>query len=1158
MSIIEQIEQLKATYDAEISRKDRTISAEIADVKEKIDRTKKTDFAADYRETYEASLGSLERIFTDIETVHRRTHGITFRIGDYIKTCRPSTIARGAVEDFFADLVRRCRGYIKNTSQGRKIEDDIPDLKLFAQCVVDLRYIAKNADKLLTESGIPQREKQAELTKLQGEKARLEEKREEMLRLENLGCYNALCKLREEAIAQAENAEKEMLGARTPGFDGSYQFLIGFSKKRVSREVTEFAKDVMGLSDVHLKGEPVYFHLRPERDTILVKAKQDYFSTLEFDDFMCNLYFSIVTRLQPKALRYCGIECDTMDAVVGEIADRIHDYDTSSLFANIVRKDHDISSHDNILSRLFDMCYENSQAQKKQKAQSIFEYNERFSDNPQKFVMFCVNNYPAGFNRASGDVIGTLRKVINAGAKGVISVVCEATDAEYTQNAPMFEAEELQADLLEFADDGSATYNGEPLTLAITTEDFNRNEYWDAVGQYLKSAESKTLESLLAAFKKPANPDYITIPIGVRDGDPYSLDIKKYSNNLFGMIIGTIGSGKSSFLHTFLLSAAYSNSPEDLEFYLADFKSGEGSAAFASYRREVGMENLYLPHIRYLLLKGKTECAMDLLGKMEAMRNQRDRQIKAVGAPNVEAYNRLPDVVEGRLPKIPTAIFVIDEYNAMLTGLHDEDGGNSVSNGSDIITTIVNKVKGLIGTLRSYGIGMLFSGQSVEKSMKNSQALGNMGLRISLLVNTDNELISLFDMDSYDAKKQMKLLAGYGDALIAVGKPDTYTYVRTAYSGKENGPQQMRLAKTIREKYHNPKYDTPEFAQVDAGREDAVSLSELAYLDPAYEGKEGEILLDMGVAGASGLRVPLVYSTADTATNYLAYSNWEKLQKVERNAMLAFAAYAKEQGIVGGEEKPITYLALPDYQQQCLDPYIAAHPALDSYIDRRENLTDMAIRIMELFEVYKSRKRDADRGVTRTFTPTFLVVHNIAWVNDSDAAWLPDFDAANAAAAQAGEQVKLTPQGEQFLAKLNAKRDAGQASQAEYDKTYQMICKNFRDVSASAGTKSLQRFTVADVREALGKLYARGSRYGIFVLAATENYAVVDQILLNQSEDKGTAVSKYSVFGSLDEKQTHKIDKNSSPACVYLSYTATKTRLCDYEQSPEFWQKLEA
>jgi hypothetical protein len=249
-------------------------------------------------------------------------------------------------------------------------------------------------------------------------------------------------------------------------------------------------------------------------------------------------------------------------------------------------------------------------------------------------------------------------------------------------------------------------------------------------------------------------------------------------------------------------------------------------------------------------------------------------------------------------------------------------------------------------------------------------------------------------------------------------------------------------------------------AQVDAGREDAVSLSELAYLDPAYEGKEGEILLDMGVAGASGLRVPLVYSTADTATNYLAYSNWEKLQKVERNAMLAFAAYAKEQGIVGGEEKPITYLALPDYQQQCLDPYIAAHPALDSYIDRRENLTDMAIRIMELFEVYKSRKRDADRGVTRTFTPTFLVVHNIAWVNDSDAAWLPDFDAANAAAAQAGEQVKLTPQGEQFLAKLNAKRDAGQASQAEYDKTYQMICKNFRDVSASAGTKSLQRFTI--------------------------------------------------------------------------------------------------
>ncbi len=1157
MKITEKIEQLRQRYVAETTQKERKILADIARVKADIDRTNKTDFAAEYRETYEASLQSLERIYTDIETVHRRTHGISFRIGDYIKTCRPQTIGHGKVEDVFATLVRNCRAHIKALSQGRKIEDDIPDLKAFAQCVVDLRYIAKNADKLLTDSGLPQQEKKEALASLQQEKKELEQQRVEILRLENLDCYGDICSLRDEAITLTTTAKGEMLGARTPAFDGSYQFLVGFSQSPVPKETIDFAKEIMGLSDDDLIGEPVYFHLRPERDTILVKAKQEFYATRDFDNFMSNFYFSVATRLQPKTLKYCGIECDTMEAVVGGIAERIHDYDASCLFANVVRKEHDISSHDNLLAQLFDMCYENKRAQKGQDVESIFEYNARFSDNPQKFVMFCVNNYPAGFNRASGDVIGQLKKVVNAGAMGVISVICEPTDIEYTPSAPMLEAEDLHADLIEIDENGQVFYNGEPISLAITTPDFKRNEYWDLVGQYLKSAESKTLESLLASVKQPANPDYITIPIGVRDGDPYCLNLKKYSNHMFGMIIGTIGSGKSSFLHTFLLSAACSNSPEDLEFYLADFKSGEGSAAFASYRKEVGAENLYLPHVRYLLLKGKTECAMDLLNKMEAMRNQRDRQIKSLGCPNVEAYNRHPDVVSGKYPKIPTAIFIIDEYNAMLTGLHDEDSGSQAANGNDIITTIVNKVKGLIGTLRSYGIGMLFSGQSVERSMKNSQALGNMGLRISLLVNTDNELISLFDMDSYDAKKQMKLLAGYGDALIAVGKPDTYTYVRTAYSGKENGPQQMRLAKMARDKFYDPKYDTPEYAQVDAGREDAVSVSELAYLDSAYEGTEDEILLDMGVAGASGLRVPLVFSTADTETNYLAYSNWEKLKKVERNTMISFAAYAKKQGLVGGEEKPITYLALPNYQQQCLDPYIAAHPVLDSYIDRRETLTDMAIRIMELFEVYKARKRDADRGVTRTFDPMLLVVHNIAWVKDSDAAWLPDFDAANAA-AQSGEEVKLTPQGEKFLAQLNAKRDAGQASQAEYDKTYQMICKNFRDVSADTGKKTLQRFTVADVCEALGKLYARGSRYGIFVLAATENYAVVDSILLSQSEDKSKALSKYSIFGSLEERQTHKEDRNSSPACVYISHSSTKTRLCDYDQSPEFWQQLEA
>ncbi len=1156
MTIIEELEALHQCYLAEKDKRKAKYQSKISQIRAQISAVESKDYADEYRQTYTASLQTLENIFADIASVQRRTRGIQFRVGEYIERCQPRTFAKGGVEDHFAKLVTECRGAIQAVSNSSDVDADIAPLKTFAQGLVDLRYIEKNATRLLKESGIPQQEQREDLAPLkEQEKAALAEY-ESAMEFSAFDCYADALALKEKILAQKEQSKEELLGVRTPGFTGSYQFLIGFAVREIAKEIKDFAKKFLNINEEDLAQEPVYFNLSPERDTLLIRAKQRYFTTLEFDDFMCNFYFSVATRLPPKALQYCGIECDTMDAVVGEIADRIHDYDPTCLFHSVIRREHEIAAHDGILTQLSDLGYENTLVQKKQKTQSIFEYNEKFPDNPQKFVMFCINNYPAGFNRSTGDSINTLKKIVNAGAKGVISVICEATDAEYQDNAPMFGAEELQADSLEITDDGRVLYNGNEIVLNITAEDFNRNDYWETVGQYLKSAESKTLESLLSGAKYTTDPDYITIPIGNRDGDPYALQIKKHSNQLFGMIIGTVGSGKSSFLHTLLLSAAYVNSPDDLEFYLADFKSGEDSAAFACYRKQTGTENLYLPHIRYLLLKGKTECAMDLLNKMEAMRNQRERLIKSLGCANVEEYNRHPEVTSGKRAKIPHSIFVIDEYNAMLTGLHDEGAGTPNIDGTDILTMIINKVKGLIGTLRSYGIGMLFCGQSVERSMKSSQALGNMGLRISLVVNTDNELISLFDMDSYEAKKQMKLLAGYGDALIAVGKPDSYTYVRTAYSGKENGAQQMRLAKSIREKYHDPKFDTPEYAQVDAGREDAVAVSELSYLESAYTPQEKEIALDMGVSGASGLRVPLVYSTEDSASNYLAFSTPEKLAQVERNAMLAFAKYAKEKGLAT-EGPVISYLALPQHQEKCWGKLLDRHPVLYDYIDPKDTLTDMAIQIMKLRHLYQERKKEADRGIRREFDPVLLVLHNFAWVSDSDAAWLPDFSKSENTSDQ--EQY-LTPQGRAALKQLKEKaKQAGKELTAEYLQTFYA---RYRDPSAPpiqpANEVEIERFTVADVADSLATLHARGNQYGIFVLSATENYPVIDSILLSKSMDKNNAKSRYSIFGSLEELKNRKSDSTSSPACVYLSYSSTKIRLCDYSASEDWWKDLES
>ena len=125
--------------------------------------------------------------------------------------------------------------------------------------------------------------------------------------------------------------------------------------------------------------------------------------------------------------------------------------------------------------------------------------------------------------------------------------------------------------------------------------------------------------------------------------------------------------------------------------------------------------------------------------------------------------------------------------------------------------------------------------------------MNNIGCRIALPVKSDAELVSLFGIDSYEARKNMQKLAGKGDALVALGDNTTNVqYVRTAYSGLTNGAQQLRLAEEIRRMYGGADY-----TQVEAGSEETVSVSEAAGNEVGYRAEDNELLLDMGLATAN-------------------------------------------------------------------------------------------------------------------------------------------------------------------------------------------------------------------------------------------------------------------------------------------------------------------
>ena len=160
-------------------------------------------------------------------------------------------------------------------------------------------------------------------------------------------------------------------------------------------------------------------------------------------------------------------------------------------------------------------------------------------------------------------------------------------------------------------------------------EDFHIAEQW---------RKNRTYNSMRALVGKKAG--------GV---DCY-LDIHEKYHGPHGLVAGTTGSGKSEFVQTYMLSLALNYSPDDVAFFVIDFKGG-------------GMANLFsdLPHMAGQIsnLSGNQINRAMISIKSENMRRQ--KIFGEFGVNNINNYTRLYKSGEASLP-IPHLLIVIDEF----------------------------------------------------------------------------------------------------------------------------------------------------------------------------------------------------------------------------------------------------------------------------------------------------------------------------------------------------------------------------------------------------------------------------------------------------------------------------------------------------------------
>jgi len=364
---------------------------------------------------------------------------------------------------------------------------------------------------------------------------------------------------------------------------------------------------------------------------------------------------------------------------------------------------------------------------------TMAEYNEAAGEVEEPYRVLVVNNFPANF---TSEALRHLVSIIQNGPKCGVHTVIAVDDS---QELPYkFNMADLEAGCTVFRQIGSGQ--------AAFTMDAPGVRWWpffpeempstevtqhildvvgkEAVGNSVVKVPFSRLAPAQEAWWASSSRDGIAAPLGVTGArKPQMLSIGQNMANT-ALVVGRVGSGKSTLMHAAIMNLALTYSPEELEIYLLDFKKGVEFKTYAVHK---------LPHARAIAVESEREFAMSVLQKLDRELTDRGELFRGVTeshgeAPNIQSYRGKT----GRT--LPRILLIVDEFQEFFTE------SDALANQAGLL------LDRLVRQGRAFGIHVMLGTQTLAGSYGMAKStLNQIPIRIALQCSDADSRLILAD-----------------------------------------------------------------------------------------------------------------------------------------------------------------------------------------------------------------------------------------------------------------------------------------------------------------------------------------------------------------------------------------------------------------------------